>query len=165
MGGGTTRTASQLQKTRCVCSSGTRMMIKSDCNMMLHDGNYDKDDKGGGGSRQGGPPLRGKNTPGVSRQGGGIGDCQGGTLRGRPGSRWQRSIPAHGGGNGWDRDRIVVNRCIRGVVVVGSGDNDNHPGIVVTATMPRTLMTMKSWLGSWWGPVIGHGIMAGNISC
>jgi hypothetical protein len=44
-------------------------------------------------------------------------------------------------------DCIVINHCVGGIVIVGRGDNDNHPGIVVTATMPRTMMMTKSWLG------------------
>ncbi len=77
-------------------------------------------------------------------QGGGIGVCRGGLLRGSPDCRQQRGVPAHGGGDGCDRDCILV--------VVGSGDNNNHPGIAFAVTASRTTMITMSLLGSWQGP-------------
>jgi hypothetical protein len=62
----------------------------------------------------------------------------------RPGCQWQRGVPAHVGGDNCDCNRIVI--------AVGSGDNNNHPGIVVIATTPWMTMTMMSWLENWWGP-------------
>jgi hypothetical protein len=38
----------------------------------------------------------------------------------------------------------------RGIIIIGSGDDDNHPGIVVAATTPWMTTMTRSWLGSWW---------------
>ena len=46
------------------------------------------------------------------------------------------------------------------MVVIGSVDNDNHLGIFLAEMAPRTTMTTKSWLGSWWGPDDGSNIAA-----
>jgi hypothetical protein len=105
-------------------------------------------------------PPGGENTQGGPRQGGGISVCQGGTLHGCPGSQWQHGVPAHGGGNGCNCNLVAVNRCVGGVVIVGSGDDDNHPGIVVTATKPQMTTTRMSWLRSWWGPNDGSNVAA-----
>jgi hypothetical protein len=37
------------------------------------------------------------------------------------------------------------------VFVVGSGDDDDHPGIVIAAMMRPMKTMMTTWLGSWWG--------------
>ncbi len=66
--------------------------------------------------------------------------------------RPQRSVPAHGKGNGCNCNHIVV--------VVGSRDNNNHPEIVVAAATPRTTTTPMSWLGSWWGPNDSNNVAA-----
>jgi hypothetical protein len=50
-----------------------------------------------------------------------------------------------------------------GVVVIGSGDDNNHTGIFVTATIPRTMTTMMSWLGSWWGRDEGNNVVVSDV--
>jgi hypothetical protein len=58
-------------------------------------------------------------------------------------------VSAHVGGGGRNHHCVVVICPVWGVIIVGSGDNDNHPGIVLCATTPQTMTTMKSWLGRW----------------
>jgi hypothetical protein len=49
------------------------------------------------------------------------------------------SVPAHGRGIGRNCVHVVVTHRVKGVVIIGSRDNDDHPGIVVAAM--TSLMT------------------------
>jgi hypothetical protein len=113
---------------------------------------YDNNKEGGGQPRQGGPP-----------QGGEIHEDGQGKQKG-----WVSAEEVHSTAvkaDNVDTGFLLMveatvatattswsNRSIGGIIVIGSGDDDDHPGIVIAEMRPQTMMAMRSWLMSWWGP-------------